>query len=41
MTGGAHHQLAVRIALQHAALEIETARRFFSRVAARTRRRIG
>jgi hypothetical protein len=41
MTGRFNHQFTVRIASQHAALEVETARDFFSRVAARTRRRIG
>lgn len=41
MSGGAHFELAVRAARQYAALEVETARRFFNRVAARTRTRSG
>lgn len=40
MTGGGHHQLAVRVALQNTALKIEAARGLFSRAAARTRRRV-
>lgn len=40
MTGGGYHQFAVRVALQNSALKIEAAWDFFSRVAARTRRRV-
>jgi hypothetical protein len=39
MAGGAHHQLAVRVALQNTALEIEAARRLFQARGGATRRR--
>ena len=41
MAGGAHLQLALRVARQNTALEIKTTGDFLRRVAARTRWRTG